>query len=163
MGLEEYGFEDFKILKEDWNLYKLKDSTYLKTRIILNWIARGPQESYSFNISNVITSVLPPQNLRGNPTTKPITKQELQQTIADEDLSWTTINEDWNTYELKNGIKIHAKAVLVKVDRTTICDNNGFPIYLIQSQVITKVNVPKELRDKKISFKPSREHPTFTV
>jgi hypothetical protein len=163
MSFEEYGFENFKIVKEDWNTYKLKDNSYLKTRVILNWIARGPQQSYSFNISPVLNSVLPPQNLRGSPATRPIRKEELQQTIVDEDLHWTTINEDWNAYELKNGIKIYVKAVLVKVDRTSICDNNGFSIYLIQSQVITKVNVPKELRDKKISFQTSREQPTFTV
>ena len=162
MSFTDYGFEDFTVEREDWNLYKLTDGTFLKAKVTLNWVSKGAtQGEYSFNLGNVQLVTMPPPNIRGNPSTEP-KGQALQSHVTEEDIHCQTIHDNWSVYALKNGIKLNIRLVLVKVDRTSKFDNNGFPVYLVQSQVLTKTNIPKELREKGVKI-ASAEHPTFTV
>ena len=163
MSITDYGFEDFTVETEDWNIFKLADGTYLKAKVSLNWVSKGSTEGqYNFNLGSVQIVTLPPQNLRGNPSTEPPRGQDLRSHITEEDIQCHTIRDTWNTYTLKNGIKLNVRLIVVKVDKTSKFDNNGFPVYMIQSQVLTKTSVPKELREKGVKI-ASAEHPTFTV
>ena len=61
-------------------------------------------------------------------------------------------SEYWNQYLLDDGTVIKMKLVATKVLRVdNKYDQEGNPLYIIQSTNITSVNVPENLK-KKISF-----------
>jgi len=62
---------DFKIEEEDWNVYKLSDGSFLKTRYVLLKVGRtidqaGTRE-YGFNSQNLVATAIPAER-KGPPT-----------------------------------------------------------------------------------------------
>jgi len=132
---------DFKVIKEDWNLYKLNDGTLLKTKYVLIKVRReGPDElgspSYGLNSSNVI-GIISPKKLLGPPSPA-VSPKELPSFIVEDDVEFKAIKEDWNQYALDDGTILSIKLVLVKVARTSKFDSGGDPLYLVNTQPIVK-------------------------
>lgn len=81
-----------------------------------------------------------------------------QKDVAEaEDVDFAEEREHWNTYKLKDGTLLKIKLVLQGVKRLQKWNQDGSPIYLINStNVVRAVDVPKKLKAKpKVStFKP---------
>ena len=135
--IQKYGYLDFKILKEGWNEYKLENGSIVRVKhVLLKVIKEEP--NLSVNATTVVAVFSPPE-LKGIPSTKAYTPQELESSIEGENLKFETIKEDWNLYELGNKIKLHIKPVLTLISSTNKYDSRGEPIYLTQLQALTKV------------------------
>jgi hypothetical protein len=148
---------DFRAIEEPWNLYKLKDDTLVKTRFILiTTIFEGVDEAlgpkYSIN-SDTVIGIIAPQSLMSKPSEKSYTLEERVDAIEQE-LAFEVVKEEWSKYEFDDGATFKAKPVLTKVARTSLYDSRGQPIYLVNTQPIVDISVPKELREKlKATFK----------
>lgn len=144
-------FVDFKAISEPWNRYELQDGTDLKTRFILvTVIVDGLDEAgnpiYSIN-SDMVIGVIPAEGRIGQPSEKTYTQEEKIEAI-EEELDFETKKEDWAEYMLEDGVKLQIKLTLVKVARTSLHDPKGVPLYLVNSQPLTKASIPKELRPR---------------
>lgn len=144
-------YMDFEAVKEPWNVYKLQDETVLKLRvIIISVIMEGVDEAksplYSAN-SDTLVGIFAPQSLIGEPSERRYTLEERVDAIEQE-LKFETIREEWAEYKLKDGSTLEVKPVLTKVAKTSLYDPKGMPLYLINSQPVTRMSIPKELREK---------------
>ena len=99
---------------------------------------------YSFSWTNVIGAVSP-QNLRGPPSTRRYSPEELENSIDKEDLKSTILKEGWSEYELedKDKTRLFIKPILVEVSRPKKYDSRGNPIYMTNIQPIFKVKPRK--------------------
>ncbi|MCK4578167.1 MAG: hypothetical protein KAU50_05210 [Candidatus Marinimicrobia bacterium] len=62
-------------------------------------------------------------------------------------LGFQSLNEDWNTYKLEDGTKLKIKTIVTKVFRSEGSFNQeGDPIYHVQSTNIVTTEVPPELK-----------------
>ena len=59
-------------------------------------------------------------------------------------LSFKSIKEEWNEYELEDGTKLFVKLVLVDVVREVAFNDFGEPIYHIRAQNIIRVKPSKK-------------------
>lgn len=147
------GYIDFRAKHEDWSEYELNDKTILKARFVLIRVFdEGKYDElgfpmYELNSINAV-GVLVPENLRGEPTKEKYSREELDESIVEEDMNFDKIKEGWNTYELENKTKLSVKLVLASVSRTSKFDSRGEPIYIFNLQPIMKGKVPDELKRK---------------
>jgi hypothetical protein len=134
-------FLDAKPVKEAWSIYKVSDGTIIKLRyIIIKTRKSGKIDSfgnpvYDLNMKEVV-GVIPPPDLLGTPT--PFEKKELGESITDEDMSFTLVQQPWNEYKLEDGTTIKIMAVLTIVSKTSKYDKNGEPVYLLNFQPMVK-------------------------
>jgi len=144
MEEREKRFLEFEVEEEPWNIYDLRDGTRLKTKFILVTVLQEPaSKGFSLGFtSKVVVGAMPPQELMGKPS-EPSTGKELESSVVEEDIEFTTVREGWNRYKLENGIVLKIKNVLVQVSRTNRYDSKGVPIYIVNSGAIVKMKVPK--------------------
>jgi hypothetical protein len=165
-AIEEAGYESFRTLDEHWAVYALRDGSYLRMRV--NVIKRVRQTDVAgntgFNLNaNVTLGIVAPKSLRGTPSPGPPTQQELATAIVDDDLGFTAVEDEWSRHQMKDGIVISVRLILVKISRTSFYDPNGEPVYNINHQLLTKINVPEELRKKGVQVQQpnASSRPTF--
>lgn len=143
--------EEFDALKEDWSIYQLEDGTTLKFKVVLTRVIRELDDKgnpiYTFLMKNVFV-VLPPPSLKGTLSKTKYSMEELEGSIVAEDIKFETKKEDWNTYKLKNGVIIELKPILTMISRTDKFDERGDPIYVMQSHVVPRGKISKEVKDK---------------
>lgn len=67
---------DFEVVKEDWNIYKLKDGTTLKVKLVLINVLRAKNQydpignpMYMVSATNVVRVVDVPRELKRRPPT----------------------------------------------------------------------------------------------
>lgn len=72
------------------------------------------------------------------------------------DLSYKTVKEDWNVYELEDGAVLKVKVAAIKISRgehpetgEIVPTKDGEPLYNIRYQVIVGAEVPEGLLAKK--------------
>ncbi|AQQ75458.1 hypothetical protein JdFRA1000001_25 [uncultured archaeal virus] len=142
-------YVNFKIKKEEWGEYNLKDNTVLKTRFILvKIIDDGRRDEFGRPIysigSQIINAVFVPKELLGEPSEQIYTPSELEQSIIEDDIAFEEIKEGVSIYELEDGYILEVKQILVSVARTNKYDLRGEPIYLINTQPIFKLKKIRE-------------------
>lgn len=154
MKLKEIGKpidEEFDTLKEDWSIYQLEDGTTLKFKIVLIRVIRELDDKgnpiYNFSMRNVFVARVPP-SLKGTLSKTKYSMEELDGSIVKEDMKFEAKKEDWNTYKLKSGAIIELKPILTMISRTDKFDERGDPIYFIQSHVVPRGKISKEVKDK---------------
>lgn len=144
---------DFKIEKEDWNVYKLSDGSVLKTRYVLSKVGRTLDQAgnpqYGFNSQNLVTTITPTEK-KGQPDTKIYSPAELEASVVEE-LDFETVREEENRYVLEDGSKIVIRLILTRVLKTDKHDPSGSPIYFTNTQTVIKPKLSKELRERFIS------------
>lgn len=165
-AIKEAGFEPFKTTSENWGDYALNDGSCLRMRMNVIKIARQIDDTgnIAFNINgSPAIGVISPKNLRGTPSSRPPTPQELTATIVEEDVELSVVEEKWSTYQLQDGTVISIKLIPIKVSRTGIFDPNGEPIYNVNHQLLMKASIPEELRKKGIRVQQASTagRPTF--
>jgi hypothetical protein len=134
---------EFKILKEDWFVYKLKDGSILKIKPVLMRVFETGQvhpetgkKVYEFEGTTII-AVRSPENLKGKPTLPLPPPQEALKLDKEEIDIEETIQEPWNLYELENGEKIKQKIVILNIYKIKDkYDKDGNPYYIVQSQIV---------------------------
>lgn len=131
-------YVDFDVIEEDWNFYEVEDGNPI----------------YGLNTQKIF-GVIPPKELMGPPSEGSYTPEEAVNSIVEEDLEFRVIKENWNEYKLKDGTKLNIKLVITTIARTDLYDQRGEPIYGIQSQILVKAVVPRELRKKLQKYKKS--------
>lgn len=144
--------EDFDVLEEGWNIYKLDDGTTLKHKLVLVRMIREKVDEmgnpeYGFVMQKVF-GIIPPEKLRGTPSVKKHSSEELSDSIVAEDINFETIGENWNRYRLKDGVSLDIKPIVTMVSKTDKFDERGDPVYLIQSQAVSRGKIPKEVKEK---------------
>lgn len=156
-------FVDFKIIHEDWDLHKLEDNSLLRSRVFLTGVLLE-KESLSKLVEQMEAKekpvlamifrtkhhfeVEPPISLRGLPDSKTYPVAELRSYIVDEDIDFKTTRQAWNIYELENGIKIKLRLSVTAVSRTNKFDSYGMPIYVIDSNIEGKTELPQSLQKR---------------
>jgi len=74
---------------------------------------------------------------------EPLIKLPNGRVVTGKKLSFRTVKEDWNEYELEDGSKLYVKLVLIDVIRRDQFNEIGEPVYQILSQNAVKVKVSK--------------------
>ena len=150
-------FADFKIIEEEWDLHKLHDGSLLRSRVILTGVllhekdlkkiigkieaGQEPLHGMTFRAKHFF-EVEPLSSLRGSPDRKSYPISELRSCIVDEDIDFRTTRQSWNVYELENGIKIKLRLSVTSISRTSKFDSYGMPIYIIDSNIEGKTEIP---------------------
>lgn len=133
-------FEDveFRIEKEDWNTYELKDDVRIKGRIIVLRLNRDRNMSpgqYGVQSQNIFV-VYAPSRMRGPPSTPPRPEEINQSDLYPVEV--INSNEIWNIYHILNsGDRIRVKLVATDVFRVKDAyDQSGQPFYIVTSGVM---------------------------
>jgi hypothetical protein len=130
------GYTDFETISEPWNLYSLKDGSVLKFRLILIKlipVSEDGVKGYAVNAGNA-AGVLVPKKLKGSPSKSH--GSDLK--VAEKDIPYKVISEDWNSYKLEDGTILKIKPAISSVNRSKTIDAYGDPVYLINHQVLIK-------------------------
>ena len=149
---------EFKIIKETWNDYELKDGTKIRGRMFITRIAENknspipkdqkPGEQivdYSFSFGKHF-EVFSPKDQIGEPTPIP----PLDQISEDKKIEVDPLlmSEPWNIYEIiKNGTIIKAKLVVSEIFKVNdIFDKFGQPYYILKNGPVfdAKLNTDKK-------------------
>jgi len=124
-------------ISEDWSIYRLKDGTVLKTKmVVIKFIKMGPT---AFQVNGVsVVGTVPANELLGPPGTRFYSPELLAESVVDPDIEFETIKEDWNSYRLKDDGIVQIKHMLMNIGRTKLFDERGEPIYQVNTQDIVK-------------------------
>ena len=138
---------DFEILKEPWNKYELKDGSTLKTRFILKKVlVKNLSESkanFGFDGQN-LSVIMCDDDWKGEPDKKAYSTVDLKNALEKE-IRYDTLLEEWNEYLVDDGTRIRLKTTVTNVNRTTLYDNTGDRIYLVETNVMMNIKRPKPL------------------
>ena len=138
---------DFDIVKEPWNKYSLKDGSTLKTRFILKkvFVKRLSELKAHFGFDGQNLSVITcADDLKGESDKKAYSPIEIKKAI-DKEIRYDTVLEEWNEYLIDDGTQIRLKTTVTNVNRSTLYDNTGDRIYLVDTNVIMNIKRPKPL------------------
>jgi hypothetical protein len=148
---------EFKIIKEDWFIYKLKDGSILKVKPVLVKVFEtdqvGPdgKKILAFIGQNIVT-VRSPENLKGTPTPLPHPTEALKLDKEEVEIDEHIYDPQWNIYELENGEKIKTKIIITHVYRIKgKYTETGDPYYVIQSVTVTGSSPEREVEPFQMS------------
>jgi hypothetical protein len=129
---------DFTVVREDWCRYDLANNSILKVKIILTKVFRV-QGTYSADFQHVVVVLT---NERGTPDTHIYSASELQSSIVQDDIRFTTISQDWNEYVTDDGTRIKIQPMIMKVSKTSKFDARGEPQYWVEVQGTVQAKPP---------------------
>jgi hypothetical protein len=149
---------EFKIIREDWFIYKLKDGSILKVKPVLVKVFEtdqvGPdgKKILAFIGQNIVT-VSSPENLKGMATLPlPSPTDALKLDKEEVEIDKPVYEPQWNIYKLENGEKIKTKIVITHVYRIKgKYDETGDPYYVIQSSTIVGSSPEREVEPFQMS------------
>ena len=159
---EKLFFLDFKIEREEWNKYRLADDALLRVKMIMTGfymeetleefvskIQPGKKVKLGLGIgTKPIYAVESPFKLMGKPDSKVYSTKELRESIIKEEIDFETTRATWNSYLLENGIRIKARINPISVSKTDKFDGMGNPLYLFDSGIDIKVNLPENVKSR---------------
>ena len=133
--MKDFRSIEFEIIKEPWNKYQLSDNSVLKTRTILKKVERVTKgNKISFIIdAQTLTVIYADSSLKGEINKNPISMEQIKNSIEKPDMSYSTLSQEFNEYQLDDGTKIKIFTNVVQVSRTTLKDVKGDPVYNIVS------------------------------
>jgi hypothetical protein len=138
---------DYDVVREPWNRYELDGGPILKIKYILVGLSKRPQEgapdNYAVKGHNVVDVSHVPIGMRGRPADRKYSPQETQSAITNDDVRYSTLNEEWNEYRAEDGAKIRIKISVISVALTSLFNMDGAPIYHVGSSVMVNVRPPK--------------------
>ncbi len=137
-------FEDFTIQKEDWNVYRLSDGTILKLRQLLVKVRSEPTEmpgeaTLQMDMSNLLMATFSPKELKGPPSSRQYSPQDLAASIVEKDIKHVPLREVTNEYSTSTGIKLLLQLASINVSKTDKFDATGEPIYVVNAQISIQV------------------------
>ncbi len=87
-----------------------------------------PQISYSCDFQHVFAVL---SNDKDNPDSSIHTPQQIQNAIIQDDLRFNTEEQEWNEYIADDGARIRIQPTVLRVAKTSLRDNRGYPIYSV--------------------------------
>jgi hypothetical protein len=151
ISVPEKMLADFKAINEDWNMFELEDGTILKIKlVIVNVFKERSGEGFKavMQAQNVL-GTFSPDYLRGEPS-KRYTREELAKSIDKNDIDVIkVIQQPWNEYNVDDTFSIKTKVIPVQIARTSKYDNEGMPVYLVETTAIVKGKPLKKSKQTK--------------
>lgn len=143
---------DFEVSAEPWNVYELSDGSRLRARLILLNVLNAYQydalgKPVYQPVHTTLFVVHAPKELKGAPTIPQPDPSELLDHTTDVSINRNVIDE-WNAYSLVNGATLRMKLAIISIKRSSKHDPFGEPIYIINSQPLVDLEVPKALLRK---------------
>lgn len=141
---------DFEVLREPWNKYSIRDGSNVKSRYILTKVKKkestkeGEKVAYGIEGQNITVIYNVPRELKGPPSKRSYSPQELSSSIVADDMGYSTLSEEWNEYIVEDGTKIRVKDTVVKIARTDKSDRNGDPVYMVEHSTLMDIRVRKK-------------------
>ncbi len=89
------------------------------------------------------------EHLCGPPTDPLPPKEDWGKYVSEENVSFTTKEEEWNQYVLENGFTLRIKSTLNIVSRTSLRNADWEPIYIAHSSEQVLILPPAGFRKKK--------------
>jgi len=156
---KEANYIEFKVEKEDWNVYKLEDETILKLRFVLSKVIRERVDKDGHPLygvqASILNAVFPPSKLLGTPDTRTYSLEELEEAVTKSSMTFTAEKENYSSMytfrEVVGDLKFEVKPVLVAVAGTSKYTTRGEPIYIIRTQAIMRTSpypLPKRMREE---------------
>lgn len=144
---------DFSSESEEWSYYQIDDGSKLKVKLILTrFLINKDIKQFRFKHKLVLEILEVPEKLFGSPGTSYNSPQVVEQSIIARDLPFKLIGGgDWNIYNVVNGMKIKVKNDVMDVNRTSLHDEYGEPIYSIQNTQQYSIAAPKKNKSRKDS------------
>lgn len=135
----------FRIIKDPWCKYELQDGTTFKIRYALKEVwgeQRNGETRYNFE------AVLRQEwnqspKLRGTPTYRKHTKEELNANIEVEDCPYDTKYYERSEFDVENRVMIVLHPNLIRVSRTILFNENGDREYSINVDPLTSTIIKK--------------------
>lgn len=126
---------DFEIIKEPWNKYQIADNSVLKVRTILTKVERRMKDNkpYFKTKDRALIVINADPSLKGEPDPKDYTNQEIKEAVAKKDMRYDTISQEFNEYILDDGTKIKIYTNVTNIDRSSLFNIEGDPIYNVSS------------------------------
>lgn len=139
---------DFDVMREPWNVYQLEEGPILRIKYVMTRVLRkkeaGGRVGYAFKGQNVVSFSHIPDELKGTPTQAIYSPMELQTSIVNDDVRYSTLIEEWNEYYTEDGASIRVKLTVVKVSRTNKTDKEGDPVYLVKTSLLPQIQPPRK-------------------
>jgi len=136
-------YEDFEIEMEGWNTYRLVDGTLLKLRQVLLTLKTDPStQTVMPSVSNLLMAVMPAADLRGLPSSRQYTPEELSNSVVEKNMKYETVQEAPSEYKTKSGLKLMLRTSSLTVGRTNKFDSTGYPVYLVDTQLEIQIEQP---------------------
>jgi hypothetical protein len=155
-------FIGFEIEKEDWDKYRLANGSLFRSRFVITGILMDktideiremvktipPDQALKIGFgvrSQKLFAVESSPNLRGTPDSKRYSIEELRDSIVEEDIDFETVKSIWNSYQLENGMKLKCRLSPTVISRTSKFDEGGVPVYVIDTTLDIKINMPADI------------------
>jgi hypothetical protein len=142
---------NFDIIQEPWNLYEIEDGIIIKVRVIVKRVFRFKETEekggYDVEQQNITVIAHIPPELKGKKSQRKLTTQEAMSAVIRDDVRFSVLREEWNEYAVEDGAKIRLKVSLMNVGKTNQFDQNGDPIYTIQTSAMASIKPPKKYSD----------------
>ena len=144
---------EFMVKREPWVRYKLADGTRLFGRVVVTKVVRTREYEptgepvYAWFNQAIFTSIAP-ETLRGKPSDPQPTSLNL------EDYNVVPVEfermgpEERNEYELSDGTIMKVTLKVIGIYRTDRYGNDGDPFYIVGSEPVQRLEVPKRLLRK---------------
>lgn len=159
---EKLFFLDFTIEREEWNKYRLNDGELLRVKLVMTGFYMEetleklvkrvkPKQDLVLNLgigSRPLYSLEAPSAVRGKAASKGYTKEELLNSVIEEEVDFETTRASWNSYLLENGIHIKARINPIAIRKTDKFDIIGNPVYLFESGVDIKISLPEKIESR---------------
>jgi hypothetical protein len=141
---------DFEVFREPWNKYSLKDKSNVRGRVVLQKVllketlrpdgtVDSTKKGYQIDAQTITVVYNVPKELMGEPSNQGYSIEALQAAIVQSDIGYDTIFQEWNEYIVEDGTKIRMQLLVTRVDRTSLHDKYGNPVYLIQTALNTTI------------------------
>ncbi|HEY5620140.1 MAG TPA: hypothetical protein VIK88_00610 [Candidatus Bathyarchaeia archaeon] len=144
---------EFMVKREPWVRYKLADGTRLFGRVVVTKVVRTREYEptgepvYAWFNQAIFTSIAP-ETMRGKPSDPQPTS------LNPEDCNVVPLEferlgpEEWNEYELSDGTIMKVTLKVTGIHRTDRYANDGDPFYIVGSEPVQRLEVPKRLLRK---------------
>lgn len=138
--IKDMGYVTVKPRVIEPSFYKLKDGTIIKALIHINHLIQDPRSPQGFgvNSSNIIISYVP-KDKRNPMAFQPVNPAEFQSNVIDDDMEPEPLRENFSVYDLSNGMVLSVKTVVGQIGKTKLYNQDGEPIYLVNTTPIIKI------------------------
>ena len=131
-------YVEFDVEKEEWGALKLKDGAIIKVKFVLISLRKASKEGYDANAQTLIGALVP-KPLRGSPSARKYSEEELRKSIIDYDVGFEVIKEPRSIYKLSDGNRLIVRVIVSQVMKTDKFNPRGEPIYIVQWTTAVKI------------------------
>lgn len=138
--IHSMGYVTLKPKKVIPSYYKLKDGSIISALINPNFFLQINESVDGFGGGSTnIVSVFVPKEMRKPEEFKSLSPNQISAGITDTDVSFTPILEEFNEYEMSNGMILSIKTIVSQIKKTKFYTAGGEPVYEVSTIPAVKV------------------------